>query len=56
MVRDSVLISGLFQSFNQNKRKSLRKKARFEKRKKIIFHQNNAPAHKSVLVMGILNL
>ena len=29
-------------------------KTRFAKEKKIIFHQDNAPAHKSVLAMGKL--
>ena len=31
-----------------------REKTRFAKEKKIIFHQDNAPAHKSVLAMGKL--
>jgi len=30
------------------------RKTRFAKKKKIIFHQDNAPAHKSVLLMGKL--
>ena len=43
----------LFQSFNQTRRKNSWEKTRFAK-EKIIFHQDNAPAHKSVLAMDKL--
>jgi hypothetical protein len=43
----------LFQSFNQTRRKNSGEKTRFAK-EKIIFHQDNAPTHKSVLAMGKL--
>ena len=43
----------LFQSFNQTRRKNSWEKTRFAK-EKLIFHQDSAPTHKSVLAMGKL--
>ena len=54
MVRDSVLISRLFQSFKQNRGKNFCEKRPGLQKKKIVFYQDNALAHKSVLAMGKL--
>jgi hypothetical protein len=42
----------LFQSFNQTRQKKNREKIPGLQKKNIVFHQDNAPAHKIVLAMG----